>query len=62
MFLLVAIGITPKNNLIIFLGLKNVRLPNRKIIGYCRVSSHKQKDDLERQIESVKAYMLAKGY
>lgn len=45
-----------------FLGLKNVRLPNRKIIGYCRVSSHKQKDDLERQIESVKTYMLAKGY
>jgi predicted site-specific integrase-resolvase len=26
------------------------------------VSSHKQKDDLERQIENVKAYMIAKGY
>ena len=35
---------------------------NRKIIGYCRVSSHKQKDDLERQIENVKTYMYAKGY
>lgn len=34
----------------------------RKTIGYCRVSSNKQKDDLERQIESVKAYMIAKGY
>lgn len=27
---------------------------NRKVIGYCRVSSNKQKDDLERQIENVK--------
>ena len=26
------------------------------------VSSHKQKDDLERQIENVKTYMYAKGY
>ena len=34
----------------------------RKILGYCRVSSHKQKDDLERQVENVKMYMLAKGY
>ena len=25
----------------------------RIIIGYCRVSSHKQKDDLERQIEII---------
>ncbi len=30
--------------------------------GYCRVSSNKQKDDLERQIENVKTYMIAKGY
>ncbi|HBN85749.1 MAG TPA: IS607 family transposase, partial [Clostridiales bacterium] len=33
-----------------------------KIIGYCRVSSNKQKDDLERQIENVRTYMIAKGY
>jgi len=26
------------------------------------VSSYKQKDDLERQIENVKTYMIAKGY
>ena len=30
-------------------------------VGYCRVSSHKQKDDLERQIENVKIYLLAQG-
>ena len=34
---------------------------NRMVIGYCRVSSHKQKDDLERQIDNVKTYLLAKG-
>ena len=34
---------------------------NRLTIGYCRVSSHKQKDDLERQIENVKTYLIAKG-
>ena len=31
------------------------------VIGYCRVSSPKQKDDLERQIENVKTYLLAQG-
>lgn len=45
-----------------FLGLKNIESKNKKIIGYCRVSSHKQKDDLERQIDNVKTYMYAKGY
>ena len=30
-------------------------------LGYCHVSSHKQKDDLERQIDNVKTYLLAKG-
>jgi len=34
----------------------------RKVIGYCRVSSYKQKDDLERQIENVRTYCLTKGY
>ena len=34
----------------------------RKVIGYCRVSSNKQKDDLERQISNVNTYMIAKGY
>lgn len=45
-----------------FLGLKSEKQINKKIIGYCRVSSHKQKDDLERQIENVKTYMYSKGY
>ncbi|MFL0196927.1 IS607 family transposase [Clostridium sp. WILCCON 0269] len=46
-----------------FFGFKNDnRQRKRKIIGYCRVSSNKQKDDLERQIENVKTYMIAKGY
>ena len=45
-----------------FLGIKSIEATNKKVIGYCRVSSHKQKDDLERQIENVKTYMYAKGY
>ena len=45
-----------------FLGLKQEHQRQKKIIGYCRVSSVKQKDDLERQIEYVKLYMYAKGY
>ncbi len=34
---------------------------DRIVIGYCRVSSNKQKDDLERQIENVTWYLAAKG-
>lgn len=34
----------------------------KKTIGYCRVNSNKQKDDLVRQIDNVKSYMIAKGY
>lgn len=33
-----------------------------KVIGYCRVSTNAQKDDLETQKENVKTYMYAKGY
>lgn len=32
------------------------------VIGYCRVSTQSQKDDLETQINNVKSYMYAKGY
>lgn len=32
------------------------------MIGYCKVSSNKLKDDLERQMESVRTSMMAKGY
>jgi predicted site-specific integrase-resolvase len=35
---------------------------DKLVLGYCRVSSQKQKDDLERQIENVKSYLCAKGY
>ena len=36
-------------------------IENRITIGYCRVSSSKQKDDLERQVQNVKTYLLAQG-
>lgn len=44
-----------------FLGLVSLN-DTRKTIGYCRVSSNKQKNDLERQVNNVKLYMTAKGY
>lgn len=31
-------------------------------IGYCRVSTSSQKDDLEIQTNNIKSYMYAKGY
>lgn len=34
---------------------------DRIVIGYYRVSSNKQKDDLERQIENMKLYLTAQG-
>lgn len=34
---------------------------DRLVIGYCRVSNNKQKDDLERQIENMKMYLTAQG-
>lgn len=34
----------------------------KKVIGYCRVSTPAQKDDLQTQIENVRTYMCAKGY
>ena len=34
----------------------------RKIVGYARVSSRTQKDDLERQIEAIKSYAREKGW
>ena len=46
-----------------YFGFKNNdKQLKRIVIGYCRVSSNKQKDDLERQIENVKTFMIAKGY
>ena len=34
---------------------------DRMVIGYCRVSSNKQKGDLERQIQNMKLYLNAQG-
>ncbi|KDR96720.1 Predicted site-specific integrase-resolvase [Peptoclostridium litorale DSM 5388] len=45
-----------------FLGIKGIEARQKKIIGYCRVNSPKQKNDLARQVENVKSYMIAKGY
>lgn len=44
--------------------LKNNQISQRKekVVAYCRVSVKSQKNDLEKQVENVKAYMYAKGY
>ncbi len=34
---------------------------NKKVIGYCRASINKQKDDLERQIDNMKLYLTSQG-
>lgn len=34
----------------------------REIIGYCRVSTSSQREDLERQVSNVESYCYAKGY
>ena len=43
-----------------YMGIETVS--KRIVIGYTRVSSRKQEDDLNKQIENLKAYMFAKGY
>ena len=42
--------------------LLGVEEKERITIGYCRVSSRKQQDDLERQTENMRNYLCAKGY
>lgn len=37
--------------------LLGVEETNKKVIGYCRVSSNKQKDDLNRQVENMEKYL-----
>ena len=41
--------------------LRVAKKAERIVIGYCRVSSAKQKDDLKRQEEAVRAYLIAQG-
>ena len=38
------------------------RISEKIVIGYCRVSTSAQKDDLDTQVQNVKSYMYAKGY
>jgi len=38
-------------------GLKGENPAKKKVVGYCRVSSNKQKDNLVRQVENAKSYM-----
>lgn len=35
---------------------------SKLVIGYCRVSTHSQKDDLATQVANLKSYMIARGY
>ena len=44
-----------------FKGKSSVDEP-KLTIGYCRVSTRQQKDDLDAQVTNVKSYMLSKGY
>ena len=41
----------------------NLKKPNNqgKIVVYCRVSSHAQKDDLQSQLEAMQTFCLAQG-
>lgn len=41
---------------------KSKVLEPKYTVGYCRVSTNQQKDDLNRQIEAVSNYATAKGY
>lgn len=46
----------------LYLGLHKPDLEHEKItVGYCRVSSPKQKDDLDRQVENMNSYLIAQG-
>ncbi len=49
----------PESEIKRLLGIKE---ENGLIIGYARISSHTQKDDLERQIEAIKEYARERGW
>lgn len=40
----------------------DIKSEDRIVIGYCRVSSNHQSDDLETQIEGMKLYCTSRGY
>lgn len=41
---------------------QNIKNDNKIVVGYCRVSTPSQKDDLDTQVSNLKTYMIAKGY
>lgn len=43
-------------------GLFYTNETSKTVIGYCRVSTRKQSENLDRQIDCVKQYCIAKGY
>ena len=43
-------------------GLFYTDVQEKKVIGYCRVSTKKQAENLERQISCVSQYCIARGY
>lgn len=47
--------------LIRVLNQTNTHASEKTTIGYCRVSSAKQKDDLERQVQNMQTYLSAQG-
>ncbi len=49
----------PKEKLI---ALKDKKQNRKLTIGYCRVSSSDQKEDLKKQVENVSDYCIANGY
>lgn len=48
----------PKSEIMRILGIHE----ERKIIGYARVSSRTQRDDLERQVQTIQQYAKEKGW
>lgn len=45
----------------LYLGLYKPSDIQKKVVGYCRVSSQKQKDDLDRQVANMQTYLMANG-
>lgn len=40
----------------------NVTNAERRIIGYCRIPTGSKEEDLKNQIDTIKIYMISKGY
>ena len=46
----------------LLIAFRNKKENNKITIGYCRVSSSDQKEDLKRQVDNVTNYCIANGY